>query len=57
MIRAGVNQKTAMEISGHRTISVFGRYNIVDQNDKRAALQAQQEYREKQQEKVVSARG
>lgn len=54
LVRAGVPQKVAMEISGHRTISVFHRYNITDDNDKRAALRAAQRYRQEQQTAVVS---
>ena len=33
LIRVGVQQKVAMSISGHRTASVFQRYNIVDERD------------------------
>ena len=38
MIRAGVPQTVAMSISGHRTISMFNRYNISNTEDRREAL-------------------
>ena len=33
MMRAGISQKAAMLISGHRTTSVFHRYDIIDERD------------------------
>jgi len=37
MIRRGVPQKTARTVSGHKTDSVFARYNIVSEDDIRDA--------------------
>jgi integrase len=44
MVRAGVDRKVAMLISGHKTESIFERYNITDDRDLEVAVRKTQEY-------------
>jgi len=48
MVRAGVPQSVAMSISGHRTMSMFMRYNITSGEDQREALRRTENYRKAQ---------
>jgi integrase len=59
LLRAGVPQKTAMEMSGHKTTSVFLRYDIVDEADLRQAQEKMQAWLkvDTQERKIIPMEG
>jgi hypothetical protein len=52
MTRTKVSTTIAMSISGHKTDSVFRRYNITDVEDKKEAVKKVAEYNRKRRKAV-----
>jgi integrase len=53
MVAAGVPQVTAMQVSGHKTDSMFRRYAICSESDLRTALRTTQQYLKTMKENVA----
>jgi hypothetical protein len=49
-----VPQNVAMRISGHKTASMFRRYDIANEDDLRAAMESVAKYHEAAGKKVIS---
>lgn len=54
LVRAGVGEKLAMQLTGHRTRNIFDRYNIISDADLHEASERQQAYLAKQKQEPTT---
>ena len=54
LVRAGVSERTCMEILGHKTRSMFDRYNITREKDLADAMQRLEQFHQATDQKVVA---
>jgi hypothetical protein len=55
-VEFGVPQNVAMKISGHKTASMFRRYDIANEEDLRQAMESLERYRKAEAQKADKTR-
>ena len=51
-MQAGVSESDGMKISGHKTNSVYKRYDIIDEEDQRRTIEKVQEHQRQEMENL-----